>query len=190
MATDVTGKQVTAEIDIIGSVVRPQLAPGFVRAGFPSVNQADPSLIAFAGQNNLLSTDYNEDINFAWVTDTRTRVPQAAPLDRRAPRGPSFVPLFQARAGCGSRTASGSPSNRTAFATKSTGRPMPFSSRMPPAPRRRCRSLIVNTMRSIRSGFRQECLPARRCSSSRRNRRRTLPNGIATLDVSAFVTGR
>jgi hypothetical protein len=99
IATDVTGKQVTAEIDIMGGVVRPQLAPDFLWAGFPSVNQVDPNLIAFAGQNNLRSNYYNEDINYAWVTDTRTRNPRAAPFDRHAPRGPSFVPLFQARAG-------------------------------------------------------------------------------------------
>jgi WD40-like Beta Propeller Repeat len=106
MATDVTVptdgimSQVTAEIDATtGSTVRSPLANDIVWAGFPSVNQVNPNLVAFAGQNNVLSNYYNQDINFIWVTDTRARIPKVAPLDRRAPRGPSFVPIFQARAG-------------------------------------------------------------------------------------------
>jgi hypothetical protein len=99
LATDVTTTQVTAEIDAsTGTTIRSPLANDIVRAGFPSVNQVNPNLVAFAGQNNVLSNYYNQDINFIWVTDTRTRIPRVAPLDRRAPRGPSFVPIFQARA--------------------------------------------------------------------------------------------
>jgi hypothetical protein len=98
IAANVTPTYVTAEIDATtGRTIRPALAGSTVYAGFPSVNQVFPDLVAFAGQNNQQSNYYNQDINYVWVVETLTRL--ARPLDRRASPGPSFTPIFQARAG-------------------------------------------------------------------------------------------
>lgn len=100
LAVDVTGAQVTAEIDAMtGQIVRSPLGNERVWAGFPSVNQTSPNLVAFAGQFNRESPYYNQDLNYVWVTDTSTGRPRVAPLDRHAPRGPAFKQKFQARAG-------------------------------------------------------------------------------------------
>lgn len=100
LAVDVTGSQVTAEIDATtGQIVRSPLGDSRVWAGFPSVNQAAPNLIAFAGQANRDSNYYNQDLNYVWVTDTSTARPRVAPLDRHAGRGSAFKQKFQARAG-------------------------------------------------------------------------------------------
>lgn len=100
LAVDVTGTQVTAKIDAsTGKIVASPLANEAVWAGFPSVNQADPNLVAFAGQFNIESNYYNQDLNYTWVTDRSQRPPRVAPMDRRAPRGPGFLQNFQARAG-------------------------------------------------------------------------------------------
>jgi hypothetical protein len=98
IAANVTPTYVTAEIDATtGRTIQPALARSTLYAGFPSVNQVFPNLVAFAGQNNQQSNYYNQDINYVWVVDTLTRL--ALPLDRRASPGPSFTPIFQARAG-------------------------------------------------------------------------------------------
>jgi hypothetical protein len=100
LAVDVTGAQVTAKIDATtGQVIASPLANNWVWAGFPSVNQTNPNLVAFAGQFNSASNYYNQDLNYVWVTDASTGRPRVAPLDRHAPRGPAFKPIFQARAG-------------------------------------------------------------------------------------------
>ena len=100
VAVDVTGAQVTAKIDATtGQVITSPLANDRVWAGFPSVNQAIPTLVAFAGQFNRESNYYNQDLNYVWVTDASTGRPRVAPLDRHAPRGPAFKQIFQARAG-------------------------------------------------------------------------------------------
>jgi WD40-like Beta Propeller Repeat len=100
LAVDVTGTQVTAEIDAMsGQITRSPLANERVWAGFPSVKQTSPNLVAFAGQANRDSNYYNQDLNYVWVTDTSTARPRVAPLDRRAPREAAFLQKFQARAG-------------------------------------------------------------------------------------------
>ena len=100
LAVDVTGAQVTTEIDAnTGTVINSPLANETVWAGFASVNQTNPNLIAFAGQFNEESNYYNEDLNYVWVTDRSTAPPTVAPLDRQAPNGPAFLQKFQARAG-------------------------------------------------------------------------------------------
>lgn len=100
LAVDVTGTQVTAEIDAItGVIIISPLANETVWAGFASVNQTNPNLIAFAGQFNGESNYYNEDLNYIWVTDRSTEPPMVAPLDRKAPNGSAFLQKFQARAG-------------------------------------------------------------------------------------------
>jgi hypothetical protein len=99
VAADVTTVQTTAEIDATtGNTIRPSLGRSTVWAGFPSVNQVFPNLIAFAGQNNLQSNYYNQDINYIFVADALGPISIVLPFDRRAPNGPSFVPIFQARA--------------------------------------------------------------------------------------------
>jgi hypothetical protein len=100
LAVDVTGAQVTAEIDATtGMIIVSPLANETVWAGFASVNQTNPNLIAFAGQFNAESNYYNQDLNYVWVTDRSTTPPTVAPLDREAPSGPAFQQKFQARAG-------------------------------------------------------------------------------------------
>jgi hypothetical protein len=100
LAVDVTGAQVTAKIDATtGQTIMSPLGNDRVWAGFPSVNQTNPNLVAFAGQFNRESNYYNQDLNYVWVTDTSTGWPRVAPLDRHAPRGPAFMQKFQARAG-------------------------------------------------------------------------------------------
>ncbi len=96
----VEGKQLTARINAMtGTVVAAPLANDFVWAGFPSVNQTDPRLIAFAGQFNRENNYYNQDLNYTWVTNRSSNPPRVAPMDRRAPAGPGFLQKFQARAG-------------------------------------------------------------------------------------------
>jgi hypothetical protein len=100
LGVDVTGAQVTAKIDATtGDVIMSPLANETVWAGFASVNQTNPNLIAFAGQFNEESNYYNENLNYVWVTDTSTVPPTVAPLDHQAPSGPAFLQKFQARAG-------------------------------------------------------------------------------------------
>jgi hypothetical protein len=100
IAVDVTGSQVTAKIDAMtGQIIRSPLANEKVWAGFASVNQTSPNLVAFAGQFNRESPYYNQDLNYVWVTDTSTARPKVAPLDRHAPKGAGFEQRFQARAG-------------------------------------------------------------------------------------------
>jgi hypothetical protein len=96
----VRGEHVTALINATtGVVVAAPLADNKVWAGFPSVNQADPKLVAFAGQFIGNSNYYDQDINYAWVTDRSRLPPIVVPLDRMAPAGPGFLQQFQARAG-------------------------------------------------------------------------------------------
>jgi hypothetical protein len=84
LAVDVGGTHVTAEIDAFtGQVVVPRLANDLVWAGFPSVNQVNPTLVAFAGQWIGDSSYYNQDLNYVWVTERTPGRPRVAPLDRR-----------------------------------------------------------------------------------------------------------
>jgi hypothetical protein len=100
LAVDVTGLQVTAAISAAtGNTLVSPLANATVWAGFPSVNQANPLLIAFAGQFNAVSDYYDQDLNYIWVTDRSVSPPRVLPLDRRAPTGASFLQIFQGRAG-------------------------------------------------------------------------------------------
>jgi len=93
-------RPLTAKIDAFtGNVLICRLAKDNVWAGFPSVNQANPNLVSFAGQFNREDNYYNQELNYTWVTDTSTGQPRTFPMDRHAPRGPSFQQKFQARAG-------------------------------------------------------------------------------------------
>lgn len=92
--------QVTAQINALtGQTLIPVLANDTVWAGFPSVNQVNPNLIAFAGQYKGGSNYYNQDLNYVWVTNRSTDPPAVAPFDQQAPAGPGFLQTFQARAG-------------------------------------------------------------------------------------------
>jgi hypothetical protein len=100
MAMTAPRVKVNAEIDAnTGNILVPDLANDTVWAGFPSVNQANPHLIAFAGQYNAESNYYDQDLNYAWVTNRSTIPPMVASLDREAPNGAGFLQGFQARAG-------------------------------------------------------------------------------------------
>jgi hypothetical protein len=102
IAVDVTTPttKVDAELDATtGKIIVPVVANDTVWAGFPSVNQADPNLGAFAGQFKRERDYYDQDLNYTWVTDRSTKPPRVAPMDRKAPKGPGFLQRFQARAG-------------------------------------------------------------------------------------------
>jgi len=93
-------RPLTAKIDATtGAVVVCRLANDTVWAGFPSVNQVNPNLVAFAGQFNGESNYYDQDLNYSWVTDTSMQPPRVAPFDHDAPTGPAFLQKFQARTG-------------------------------------------------------------------------------------------
>jgi hypothetical protein len=103
VATDnnpqVTGQWFTAKIDLSGRVLQSPLGGQTVWAGFPSVNQKNPLLVAFAGQSNGKlngsANYYNQKINYAWVTDRQN----VYPLERQINPTSGFTPKFQARAG-------------------------------------------------------------------------------------------
>jgi len=92
----------STKIDTAGRVITPVLANSTIFAGMPSVNQVNPNLVAFAGQQ--IATDpstpphYDQERNYIWVTDASTEPPTVEPLDKDAPvRGP-FDPRYQGRA--------------------------------------------------------------------------------------------
>lgn len=83
-----------------GKVVIAQLANDSVWAGFPSVNQVNPGIVAFAGQFRGGSAYYNQDLNYSWVTAPPVDGGRpVAPFDRKAPSGAGFLSQFQARTG-------------------------------------------------------------------------------------------
>jgi hypothetical protein len=110
MATDVgqnaqvkDQQQFTAQINgMTGQVIPPVPLAGDapVWAGFPSVNQVNPNLVAFAGLYNMSGVNYyDQDLNYIWVTNTSTGPPTVAPLDPHAPTTQGFLQTFQGRAG-------------------------------------------------------------------------------------------
>lgn len=100
LAVDNAMTHVTAIIGArTGKMLVPHVGDQKVWAGFPSVNQADPNLIAFAGQYNADSNYYNQELNYTWVADTSQRRVQVFPMDQHAPKRSGFVQSFQARAG-------------------------------------------------------------------------------------------
>jgi hypothetical protein len=139
-----------------GHIIRSPLANERVWAGFPSVNQTNSNLVAFAGQANRDSKYYNQDINYVWVTDTSTARPRVGPLDRQAPRGPAFLQKFKRAQDGGPPMAGGLHSNPTGPATTSTVRRMPSSFKMRAVIDRLCKlAIAANGTFSIRNGFRQ-----------------------------------
>jgi hypothetical protein len=88
----------TTRIDTAGRVITPVLANSQVFGGMASVNQVDPDLVAFAGQWIATDPRYDQDRNYIWVADASTTPPTVAPLDKRAPVGGPFDPLYQGRA--------------------------------------------------------------------------------------------
>lgn len=94
-------RNITAKIDALsGKVVAAPLANDQVWAGFASVNQVNPNIVAFAGQFRGDAAYYNQELNYVWVARPPVSGGQpVAPLDQQAPDGPGFLSQFQARAG-------------------------------------------------------------------------------------------
>jgi hypothetical protein len=66
----IPGEHLIAQVDAMsGVVVAAPLANNLVWAGFPSVDQVNPSVISFAGQFKGEASYYNEPSNYTWVTD-------------------------------------------------------------------------------------------------------------------------
>jgi hypothetical protein len=87
----------TSKMNLSGTVLEPVLANDTIWAGFPSVNQTNPNLIAFAGQVVKHGTTYNQNKNYIWLTDASTNPPTVRTLDPGIPKTP-FDPKYQGRA--------------------------------------------------------------------------------------------
>ena len=88
----------STKIDTAGRVITPVLANSLVFGGMASVNQVNPDLVAFAGQWIATAPHYDQDRNYIWVADASMTPPTVEPLDKRAPVGGPFDPLYQGRA--------------------------------------------------------------------------------------------
>jgi hypothetical protein len=98
----VKGRWLTAQLDAVtGKVIAAPLANASVWAGFPSVNQANPNYVAFAGQPNDGNANYyNQETNYSWVTDRSSPWrPIIKPIERQVRANSGFIGKFQARAG-------------------------------------------------------------------------------------------
>jgi len=87
----------TSKVDLTGKVLQPILATNNIWAGFPSVNQTDSNVIAFAGQVVIPHTIYNQNKNYIWLVDTSTTPPTVRTLDPGIPTKP-FDAKYQGRA--------------------------------------------------------------------------------------------
>jgi Tol biopolymer transport system component len=87
----------TSKINLTGTPLQQVLANNNIWAGFPSVNQVKPNLIASAGQPVVSGTTYTQDKNYIWRTDTSTTPPTVRTLAPNAPTN-KFSPNFQGRA--------------------------------------------------------------------------------------------
>jgi Tol biopolymer transport system component len=87
----------TSKMDLSGTVLEQVLANKTIWAGFPSVNQTNSNLIAFAGQVVIPKGTYNQDKNYIWLTDTSTTPPTVRTLAPGAPTS-HFDPNYQGRA--------------------------------------------------------------------------------------------
>ena len=118
----------TSKMDLSGKVLDPMLANDTVWAGFPSVNQTNPNLIAFAGQVVKPGTAYNQNTNYIWLTDNSTPTPTVRTLDPGIPTKP-FDPKYQGQASWYSPMATGSLLSLTVLIQK-TSTPFTFRKRM------------------------------------------------------------
>lgn len=87
----------TSKMNLSGTVLQQVLANDTVWAGFPSVNQTNSNLIAFAGQPVIPKGSYNQNKNYIWLTDTSTTPPTVRTLAPGAPTN-HFDPNYQGRA--------------------------------------------------------------------------------------------
>lgn len=100
VAADGGTTHATTIVDVTNGKVSKSLQRGFpVWSGFASVNQANPNLVSFAGQNNVESNYYDQELNYTWVVDRSRFETSVKPMDDQAPKGPSFIQKYQARAG-------------------------------------------------------------------------------------------
>ncbi len=90
----------TSKIDAEGKLVSSALAGSQMWTGMPSVNQASPNLIAFAGQpanTDPTQDPYNEDQNYIYTVDT-SKTPLAPAVLEYGAAGTYFEAKFQGRA--------------------------------------------------------------------------------------------
>jgi hypothetical protein len=90
----------TTTMKIDGTVKAYAVEGSALYAGMPSVNQANPNLIAFAGQNVATGT-YDQNENYIWVVDTSQPLAPGVnpiPLETGAPGSGSFDWHWQGRA--------------------------------------------------------------------------------------------
>jgi hypothetical protein len=87
----------TSKIDMDGKMLQRALAGSTLLAGMPSVNQKFPNLIAFAGQLvEMPPVKYDQDTNYIWVVDLSTG--NATPLEGSGLSKGPFQPDYQGRA--------------------------------------------------------------------------------------------
>jgi Tol biopolymer transport system component len=78
-----------------GTIIAHALEGSNLFGGMPSVNPANPNLIAFAGQP--VGSSYDQDMNYIWVKDISSSDP-AVTLEYNAPAAGGYCPAFQGRA--------------------------------------------------------------------------------------------
>jgi hypothetical protein len=86
----------TSEINLQGTTTKSAITGKRLWAGMPTVNKAQPHLIAFAGQVVQQGGKYDEDNNYIWLLDTRSKT--VKPLEPGCPRKGKFERRFQGRA--------------------------------------------------------------------------------------------
>lgn len=84
----------TTTIDMSGNMLNYAVEGSTLYAGMQSVNQASPNLIAFAGQ--VTGSAYNQNYNYIWVLDTSTG--ESKPLEPGCPTSGPFQAAYQGRA--------------------------------------------------------------------------------------------
>jgi Tol biopolymer transport system component len=88
----------TVWLDTGGTILQSTLAGASLWADMPSVNQASPNLLAFAGQNVKSGETYDQDFNYIWTMDLSQGSQSAAPLEYGCPSSGTFDKAFQGRA--------------------------------------------------------------------------------------------
>lgn len=187
----VNGRQwVIAQIDLTGHVTAYPLGGDAVWAGFPSVNQQNPSVVAFAGQSNGqqngIAAYYNQNINYIWVAGGQGKYIRTVPLERNIDVNLGFLPIFQARAGWWSPDGNWFAFSPIATATTLKATSMQFSSSTQRAFARLCKSRIAMLITcSIQNGFQRDGMVSARRWSPRSLRRRIRNNSL-----SAYLTSQ
>ena len=185
----------TQKFDLYGNMLG-SLSGTKLWAGFPSVNQRNPRLLALAAQHfNASPNGYQQDNNYIYIANTVGNPPRVTPLDPRAPvnryaakfegRAPTWSPDERWIAFESNRNCSASNSGFAIFLQRATGEGLARQvtdcsynaqhAKWYRQPVNGRTLLIVSALR----------YPGNNSSPAMQNAR-----GIASLDITAFVDSR